>query len=101
MKLVEGFDSNYRYILVAARRARQLQGGAPPVIVMPGIDTIRVRGSGLFRLGHSYIAEELDVLRDIRALLYWKEPPERRRVRNGWPVPDRTVLGSGAWTIGE
>ena len=32
MKLIEGFDSNYRYILVAARRARQLQGGAPPVI---------------------------------------------------------------------
>jgi len=32
MKLVEGFDSNYRYILVAARRARQLQSGAPPVI---------------------------------------------------------------------
>lgn len=32
MKLVEGFDSNYRYILVAARRARQLQGGAPPVV---------------------------------------------------------------------
>jgi DNA-directed RNA polymerase subunit omega len=30
--LIEGFDSNYRYILVAARRARQLQGGAPPVI---------------------------------------------------------------------
>jgi DNA-directed RNA polymerase subunit omega len=32
MKLKDGFDSNYRYILVAARRARQLQGGAPPVI---------------------------------------------------------------------
>jgi DNA-directed RNA polymerase subunit omega len=32
MKLIEGFDSNSRYILVAARRARQLQGGAPPVI---------------------------------------------------------------------
>ena len=32
MKLIEGFDSNYRYILVAARRARQLKGGAPPVI---------------------------------------------------------------------
>jgi DNA-directed RNA polymerase subunit omega len=30
MKLMEGFDSNYRYILVAARRARQLQGGARP-----------------------------------------------------------------------
>ena len=35
MKLIEGFDSNYRYILVAARRARQLQGGA-----VPAIDTI-------------------------------------------------------------
>ena len=32
MKLIEGFDSNYRYILVAARRARQLQGGARPVL---------------------------------------------------------------------
>jgi DNA-directed RNA polymerase subunit omega len=32
MKLIEGFDSNYRYILVAARRARQLQSGAPPVV---------------------------------------------------------------------
>ena len=32
MKLIDGFDSNYRYILVAARRARQLQGGAHPVI---------------------------------------------------------------------
>ena len=32
MKLIEGFDSNYRYILVAARRARQLQGGASPAI---------------------------------------------------------------------
>jgi len=32
MKLIEGFDSNYRYILVADRRARQLQGGAPPVV---------------------------------------------------------------------
>lgn len=32
MKLIEGFDSNYRYILVAARRARQLQSGAPAVV---------------------------------------------------------------------
>lgn len=32
MKLMEGFDSNYRYILVAARRARQIQSGARPII---------------------------------------------------------------------
>jgi DNA-directed RNA polymerase subunit omega len=30
--LYNGFDSNYRYILVAARRARQLQSGASPLI---------------------------------------------------------------------
>ena len=32
MKLAEGFDSNYRYVLVAARRARQIQNGARPVV---------------------------------------------------------------------
>ena len=32
MKLKEGFDSNYRYVLVAARRARQLSSGAPPLV---------------------------------------------------------------------
>ena len=32
MKLMDGFDSNYRYILVAARRARQLQGGSRPMV---------------------------------------------------------------------
>jgi DNA-directed RNA polymerase omega subunit len=35
MKLIEGFDSNYRYILVAARRARQIQSGARPLIETP------------------------------------------------------------------
>jgi DNA-directed RNA polymerase subunit omega len=29
---MDGFDSKYRYILVAARRARQLQSGAPALI---------------------------------------------------------------------
>ncbi len=32
MNLMEGFDSNYRYVLVAARRARQLLSGARPTI---------------------------------------------------------------------
>ncbi len=42
MKLIDGFDSNYRYILVAARRARQLQGGAPPVIETPSRKPCRI-----------------------------------------------------------
>ena len=32
MNLVDGFDSNYRYVLVAARRARQLLSGARPQV---------------------------------------------------------------------
>lgn len=32
MELVNGFDSNYRYILVRAKRARQLQSGASPLV---------------------------------------------------------------------
>ncbi len=76
-------------------------GGAPPVVVLPGIDTVRVRGSSLFRLGHSYFAEEPDVLRDIRAQLYWHESPERRRLRFGWPVPDDARNAIGAWVIGK
>jgi DNA-directed RNA polymerase subunit omega len=32
MKLKDGFDSNYRYIVVAARRARQLSSGAPALV---------------------------------------------------------------------
>lgn len=29
---IEGFDSNYRFILIAARRARQIQSGAQPMV---------------------------------------------------------------------
>jgi len=32
MDIKQGFDSNYRYVLVAARRARQLQGGSQPLV---------------------------------------------------------------------
>jgi esterase/lipase superfamily enzyme len=76
-------------------------GGSPPVLVLPGIDTVRVRDNSLFRLGHSYFAEEPDVLRDIRAQLYWREGPERRRARFGQPVPDSAPDGRGAWVIGR
>jgi esterase/lipase superfamily enzyme len=76
-------------------------GGAPPVLVLPGIDTVRVRGWSLFRLGHSYVAEDASVLRDIRTVLHWHETPERRRVRNGWPLPDDTPGARGAWVIGQ
>jgi esterase/lipase superfamily enzyme len=76
-------------------------GGAPPVLVMPGIDSIHVRGTGLFRLGHSYVAEEPAVLRDIRAQLQWRASPQQRQSRYGWPVPHGHRDGAGAWRIGR
>ena len=39
---MEGFDSKYRYILVAARRARQLQSGAPSLVKSPSRKASRV-----------------------------------------------------------
>jgi esterase/lipase superfamily enzyme len=76
-------------------------GAAPPVLVLPGIDTVRVRGSSLFQLGHSYFAEEPDVLRDIRAQLYFHDSPARRQARNGWPMPDTAPGAAGSWVIGR
>jgi DNA-directed RNA polymerase subunit omega len=32
MKLEHEFDSNFRYVIVAARRARQLQNGSSPMV---------------------------------------------------------------------
>jgi DNA-directed RNA polymerase subunit omega len=42
MKLIEGFDSNYRFIQVAAKRARQLQNGARPQLTVDTSKTTRV-----------------------------------------------------------
>ncbi|RRA50202.1 DNA-directed RNA polymerase subunit omega [Acidipila sp. EB88] len=35
MKLEQDFDSNFRYVIVAARRARQLQNGSTPLLLSP------------------------------------------------------------------
>lgn len=42
MKLEDGFDSNYRYVLVAARRARQLQNGSQPLVPSRSTKACRV-----------------------------------------------------------
>lgn len=33
-KISEAFDSKFRFILVAAERAKQLQNGAPPMLTL-------------------------------------------------------------------
>ena len=47
MELYHGFDSNYRYILVAARRARQLQNGASPLIETTATKPCRIAAQEL------------------------------------------------------
>jgi DNA-directed RNA polymerase subunit omega len=36
------FDSNFRYVIVAARRARQLQNGSQPLIVSPSAKASKI-----------------------------------------------------------
>ena len=51
MEIPQSMDSKFRFILVAARRARQLQGGAKPLIQTPTKRSTRVAqqevGAGL------------------------------------------------------
>ncbi len=42
MKVEDGFDSHYSYVLVAARRARQLQMGSRPLIATGSTKPCRV-----------------------------------------------------------
>jgi DNA-directed RNA polymerase subunit omega len=42
MDIKQGFDSNYRYVLVAARRARQLQNGSQPLLTTRSAKACRV-----------------------------------------------------------
>ena len=51
MEIPQNLDSKFRFILVAARRARQLQGGAKPMVQAPSKRSTRVAqqevGAGL------------------------------------------------------
>jgi DNA-directed RNA polymerase subunit omega len=42
MKLEDNFNSHYSYVLVAARRARQLQNGSQPLVVSRSTKACRV-----------------------------------------------------------
>jgi DNA-directed RNA polymerase subunit omega len=42
MKIEDKFDSNFRFVLVAARRARQLQNGSQPLVSSRSTKACRV-----------------------------------------------------------
>jgi esterase/lipase superfamily enzyme len=71
-------------------------GLMPPVVVEKGIDTINVTNIDLTQLGHGYIADARDVLRDIHELIARGTPPQQRfGLRNA-----RTEDGRDYWVIG-
>lgn len=53
-------------------------GFLPPVMIVPGIDTIEVSGIDLTILGHGYFAEAKAVLYDMFDLLKSNRPPPQR-----------------------
>jgi esterase/lipase superfamily enzyme len=53
-------------------------GYHPPVTVVDGVDTIEVSNIDVSFLGHSYIAQAEDVLRDMYSLMLANPSPERR-----------------------
>lgn len=42
IKTPPGVDSKFRYVLIAAKRARQLQSGSPPLLVAAGRKPTRI-----------------------------------------------------------
>lgn len=68
---------------LAVRSSRALHGAervgfAPPVTVLPGMDTISVSKVDLSWLGHGYVADCRTVLTDIHQLFVSGFPPQRR-----------------------
>jgi esterase/lipase superfamily enzyme len=72
-------------------------GLLPPIMVVPGIDTINVTNVDLTKLGHGYIAGARGVLEDMHQLLVYDAPPDRRfSLRQG-----ETDAGERYWIIGR
>jgi esterase/lipase superfamily enzyme len=53
-------------------------GFTPPILVVPGIDTINVSNLDLMGFGHGYVAEARDLLQDMHRLIRNGSPPGQR-----------------------
>jgi len=71
-------------------------GLSPPVLVVPGIDTINVSNLDLTLLGHGYVAEARELLTDIHALLRDGSPPAQR-----FGLRKMTSPAGDYWVVGR
>jgi len=92
------YASSHDKALQAARRlspsdARAGQGG-PDLILEPGLDSIDASQLDTDMLGHGYLSNAREMLRDIRRLLLTGDPPDRR---DG--LLSRSREGRGYWVF--
>jgi esterase/lipase superfamily enzyme len=86
----------------AVEASRWLHGYAragltPPVMIIPGINTVHVAKSDLTLIGHGYVGEARPVLQDIHDLILWNAPP-----RDRFGLRSRiNELGETFWAMGE
>ena len=63
MSVEQGFDSNFRYVMVAARRARQLQNGSQPLVDSRSRKACRVAQDEIAAGKVGYVKPETPVLK--------------------------------------
>jgi len=71
MAIEREYDSNFRYVLVAARRARQLQNGAEPLIQSRSRKACRVAQEEIAAGKVAYVKKE-----DVPVVRPEVEPPD-------------------------
>jgi len=63
MSVEQEFDSNFRYVMVAARRARQLQNGSPALVASRSGKPCRVAQDEIAAGKVSYVKNETSALK--------------------------------------
>lgn len=65
MKIETGFDSNYRKVLVAARRARQIQSGAHALVPSLSTKACRIAQDEIDAGKIAYVKTEVPVVKPL------------------------------------
>lgn len=65
MTIETSFDSNYRKVLVAARRARQLQGGSHALVSTHSNKACRIAQEEIEAGKISYVKTEVEVMKPL------------------------------------
>jgi DNA-directed RNA polymerase subunit omega len=65
MKIETGFDSNYRKVMVAARRARQLQNGSHALVASQSTKPCRIAQDEIEAGKISYVKTEGPVVKPV------------------------------------